>query len=107
MKYKIIKYDSYLASFEDDIALRVSNFQNKEKELVGEKESLVDFANGYEYFGIHKTKSGWVYREWAPNAEKMFFTGDFNNWDTYALPMQKLDNGVFEVKLSGKAADIS
>lgn len=104
MKYKIIKYDSYLASFEDDIALRMQNLKNKEKELVGEKESIVDFANGYKYFGIHKTKSGWIYREWAPGADKMFFTGDFNGWDIYKSEMQRLENGVFEIKLSGKNA---
>jgi len=104
MSYKILKYDPYLEAFEKDIDLRVQNFLSKKKELVGENGSLLDFANGYEYFGIHRTKSGWVYREWAPAAEKMFFTGDFNDWDVYAHPMQKLENGVFEIKLSGKNA---
>ena len=104
MKYNLIKYDSYLASFEDDITLRVQNLKVKEKELVADKGNLVDFANGYEYFGIHKTKGGWVYREWAPGADKMFFTGDFNNWDIYKNEMQSLANGVFEIKLSGKNA---
>ena len=30
--------------------------------------SLSDFANGHQYFGLHRTTDGWVFREWAPNA---------------------------------------
>lgn len=104
MSYKILKYDPYLKGYEKDINLRMQNYADKRKELLGEKGSLTDFANGHEYFGIHRTKSGWVYREWAPAAEQMFFTGDFNDWDIYACPMQKLENGIFELKLSGKNA---
>ena len=103
MRYGILKADPYLKPFEKDLKLRMDNYESKRKELVGDG-SLVDFASGYEYFGIHKTQSGWVYREWAPAADEMYFTGDFNNWDIYALPMKKLKNGVFEVKLRGKNA---
>ena len=104
MSLKILKYDPYLEPFEGDLQLRMDNYNRKRNELVGKEGSLVDFANGYKYFGIHPTKKGWVYREWAPAAEAMYFTGDFNNWDLYACPMKKLDGGVFEVELSGKKA---
>ncbi len=104
MNYKIFKIDPYLKPFARDIELRMNNFTKKKAELLGESSSLCDFANGYNYFGIHKTKNGWVYREWAPAAEKMFFTGDFNNWDVYTNEMTRLENGVFEIKLDGKDA---
>ena len=104
MSYNIIKIDPQLAPFENDINLRMDNYQRKRKELLGDSKSLVDFANGYEYFGFHRTKNGWVYREWAPAAEAMYLTGDFNKWDTKACPMTKLENGVFEVELKGKNA---
>ena len=42
--------------------------------------SLSDFANGYQYFGLHQLKDGWVFREWAPHATDIFLVGDFNNW---------------------------
>ncbi len=100
----IIKIDPYLAPHADDLVLRMENYAQKRAELVGEDGDLVDFANGHAYFGIHPTKNGWVYREWAPAAEAMFFTGDFNGWDTAACPMTRLDNGVFEVHLQGKNA---
>ncbi len=104
MGYRILKYDPYLAPHAEDLALRMENYAVKRAELVGQSGKLVDFAEGYRYFGIHPTKDGWVYREWAPAAEAMFLTGDFNNWDTYALPMKRLDNGVFELYLDGTDA---
>ncbi len=104
MSYKILKMDPYLENFEQDINLRMDNYKRKRKELLGEEKSLVDFANGYKYFGFHRTKGGWVYREWAPAAEEMYLTGDFNKWDAEGCPMKKLDNGVFEVELKGKNA---
>lgn len=100
----MIALDPYLAPYESDIALRRTLFENKKRELVGESGSLSDFANGHRYFGIHRTADGWVYREWAPAAEAMYFTGDFNGWDTHACPMTRLENGVFEVTLRGKNA---
>ncbi len=102
--YKILEIDPYLKDFENDINLRMDNYKSKRKELLGKKRSLSSFANGHNYFGFHRVRGGWVYREWAPAAEAMFLTGDFNNWDIYACPMTKLDNGVFEVELKGRDA---
>ncbi len=102
LKYKLLKYDPYLAPYEKDIALRMELFKKKREELLkNSHKSLNDFANAHHYFGIHKTENGWVYREWAPGAEKMYFTGDFNSWDIYALPMNSLGNGIFEVFIEG------
>lgn len=99
-KKKILEIDPYLMPFEKDIDLRVELYRQKKKELVG-RGNLVDFANGYEYFGLHRTETGWVYREWAPAAEKMYLTGDFNNWNTESHLMTPLDNGVFEIYIDG------
>ncbi len=104
LKKGILEIDPYLIPFEKDINLRIELFEKKKKELVGDSASLADFANGYNYFGFHRTDSGWVYREWAPAAEKMYLTGDFNNWDIENCPMARLENGVFEVELKGKNA---
>lgn len=103
IKNRMIEIDPSLAPFEKDLNLRVELFEKKRKELVGEG-SLMDFANGHEYFGFHRTESGWVYREWAPAAEKMYLTGDFNGWNIESCPMEKKDNGVFEVYLEGENA---
>jgi len=104
MSYRILQIDPYLKPFEKDIELRMSSYKNMKKALLGKDRKLEDLANGYKYFGFHRTETGWVYREWAPAAEAMFLTGDFNNWDVYACPMKKLTGGVFEVELEGKDA---
>ncbi len=103
-KCKMIEIDPYLSPYEEDLLLRKDLFARKKKELVGSRGSLVDFANGHRYFGFHRVESGWVYREWAPAAEAMYLTGDFNGWSADSCPMQRLENGVFEINLSGKDA---
>lgn len=104
IKNRMIEIDPYLAPFQKDLDLRVELFEKKRKELVGENESLIDFANGHEYFGFHRVENGWVYREWAPAAEAMYLTGDFNGWNERGCPMERKENGVFEVYLAGENA---
>ncbi len=101
---RILKIDPYLMPFADAINQRVALYKAKKKALLTPGETLVDFANAHHFFGFHRTREGWVYREWAPAAEAMFLTGDFNGWDTYAYPMKKGENGVFELYLEGEDA---
>ncbi len=103
-KNKILEFDPYLAPYEKDINLRTELYLSKKKELCRNVNKFSDFANGYKFFGFHPTESGWVYREWAPAADTMYLTGDFNGWNTESCPMKKLKNGVFEVNLKGKNA---
>ncbi len=98
MTYRILKIDPYLKAHKDDISRRMDGYLKKREELLGDGD-LVSFANSHLYFGIHKTADGWVYREWAPAADAVYFTGDFNGWDITACPMTALENGVFEVTL--------
>ncbi len=103
-KHKILILDPYLAPFEKDIDERVLRYKRKRRELLGARGTLADFANGHHFFGFHRTAEGWVYREWAPAAEAMYLTGDFNHWELYAHPMKRLENGVFELHLTGADA---
>ncbi len=104
MALKILSIDKYLAPYKKDFQLRMDNYNRKKAELLPNGGTLSDFANGYLYFGIHRTPTGWVYREWAPGAQAMYFTGDFCDWDRHKYPMKKLPGGVFEVKIRGKNA---
>ena len=99
MDYKIYEIDPNLRNYSSDIELRMNNYNRKKAELVGDGRTLAEFANGHMYYGIHRTADGWVYREWAPGAERMYLTGDFCNWDRYAYPMTRDENGVFELYL--------
>ncbi|MDL2238840.1 alpha amylase C-terminal domain-containing protein [Bacteroidales bacterium OttesenSCG-928-K22] len=82
--FKIVENDQYLADYSDNFLQRFDAFEQKEKELIEETSSLVDFANGYLFFGCHKTPEQWIFREWAPNATEIFLIGEHSNWK--ALP---------------------
>ncbi|MBQ9929938.1 MAG: alpha amylase C-terminal domain-containing protein [Oscillospiraceae bacterium] len=102
MIQKITSIDPSLQPFADDLQLRVDRYVAAKAALLPEGQTLKDFANAHLYFGIHPTEDGWVYREWAPAAEEMYFTGDFNGWNRRSHRMTRLDNGVFEIHLPGK-----
>ena len=102
MSYKIFEYDPMLKPFENDIELRMDRYAQKRAELLGNYKKLTDFANGHRYYGFHRTATGWIYREWAPGAEAMYLTGDFNNWEGRTCPMANLGNGVYEIYLEGE-----
>ncbi len=91
MNHKILQYDPYLKPFEKDFDLRKAKYEEKLAQL----GDLSEFANGHAYFGFHKTKDGWVYREWAPGADRLYLTGSFCNWERYKYPMERGENGVF------------
>ena len=101
-KLRILDIDPYLSSHEGDLNLRMDNYSRKKEELVGKRGRLSAFANGHKYFGFHRTRGGWVYREWAPAAEAMYLTGDFNEWNSRSHAMTSLDNGVWEIEIKGK-----
>ncbi len=102
MEYKIFEYDGYLRPFAADIELRMANYKRKKAELLSDNSTLLDFANGHEYFGFHKSADGWYYREWAPAADAVYIMGDMNGWDQTSLPLKNIGNGVFEICLKGE-----
>ena len=104
MQHKILKIDPYLTPYRNDFDLRKENYEKKRAELLQPGQTLSEFANGHTYFGFHRTKDGWYYREWAPAADKLYLTGDFCNWQRYDYPLIKKENGEFELFLPGKHA---
>ena len=104
MKLRITEIDPSLVPFQSDLELRMQKYQDTKAALLQEGQTLTDFANAHKFFGFHRTEEGWYYREWAPGAEEMYLTGDFNGWDRRSCPMEKKDGGVFEVFLPGENA---
>jgi len=95
-KLKIIQSDPWLEPFQSALQGRYDYALKREKELT-HGTSLSDFANGYLYFGLHRTESGWTLREWAPNATAIYILGDMNGWqkdERYRL--QAIDHGHWE-----------
>ena len=57
-------------------------------------------VNGHLYYGLHRTTDGWVIREWAPNASRIYLVGVFNNWKrTPAYQLQPVGEGNWELHL--------
>ncbi|MDR2903767.1 MAG: 1,4-alpha-glucan-branching enzyme, partial [Clostridiales bacterium] len=103
-KYKILEIDPYLESHAADIELRMNRYNGIKTELLGENGSFKDFANGHLYYGFHRLDDGWVYREWAPNAQGLALIGDFNDWNDRSHVLTKLENGNWEIFIPGKDA---
>lgn len=69
------------------------------------------YFKAYEYLGAHRiTGQNGVYtvfRTWAPKADAIYVTGDFNNWDE-SCPMRRItEKGLWEaeIKLDFKNTD--
>ena len=100
-KLKIIEDDPNLSAFEGDLNERVRHFKQRKKELLAPGQTLTEFASGHLYYGFHKVKGGWVYREWAPGATAMHLIGEFNNWDRTSHPMKAVGDGNWEIMIPG------
>ena len=102
----IVEHDGWLEPYEQAIQGRHDHAMWKLQQLTAKgRMTLSQFANGYEYYGLHKTNDGWVFREWAPNATDIFLVGDFNDWkETDAYRVKRIagtDN--WELKLPHEA----
>ena len=72
--------DPFLAPFENAIRGRAARARSRAAELVVPGQSLSDWASAHEYYGLHRVRGGWTFREWAPNATRMWLVGDFSGW---------------------------
>ena len=98
---KLVKKDTYLMNFAEKICERIDYSIKKEKELTAGGD-LNSFANAHLFFGLHKDGENFVYRDWLPEAEEVYLTGDFAGWK--ALSENKLTrqkDGVFIGSISG------
>ena len=62
--------------------------------------------NAYDFMGAHfvcvNGKEGVMFRVWAPKADAVALTGDFNGWNPNACPMNKIsEKGVYEIFVEG------
>ena len=100
-KWKILEIDPWLKDYENDINLRMNEFDKEKNRILNNGQTLKDFANAHQYYGFHKVKNGWIYREWAPNAQSLYLIGDFNNWDRHSHPLKKINDGDWEIFIKG------
>jgi 1,4-alpha-glucan branching enzyme len=101
---RLVEQDPWLEQATSDIIARHDRFLSKLNFIENIAGSIEDFAKAYEFMGIHfiPSENCWVYREWAPAAHGLFLTGDFNNWNSYSHPLQRVENGIWEIKLNAE-----
>ena len=92
--------DPYLMPFKGAIDARHARILEAVKRY-GAGGNLRDGINNHLFYGLHRTPSGdWVFREWAPNATKLYLIGEFNNWKrTSAYCLNPIGNGNWEIVL--------
>ena len=97
--YRILELNPQLQNFAGDIDLRMRLNRDTKARILGQGQTLNDFANAHNYYGIHHLENGWVYREWAPSAYQLYLEGDFNNWNQTSHPLTNLGGGNWEIYL--------
>ena len=95
----LVDLDQWLAPHKSTIQAREKYISSKLKTVLSGK-TPAEFAMGFLHFGLHKTDAGWAFREWAPNATRIFLVGDFSDWkerEEFALNSDK--NGEWSINL--------
>ena len=97
----LLERDPGLTPYAGEIRMHIDRYNEKRSMLAGDGP-ISDLANGYGYFGFHRTASGWVFREWLPGADAVWLMGDFNYWGKFEYPLTNIGNGVWEICLEGR-----
>ena len=97
---KIYQTDPWLEPYKGAIDARSKRLDEEIAGIQKDAPRLADAVNNHLYYGLHKTDQGWVLREWAPNATRIWLTGEFNNWkkaDAWAL--RPVGDGNWEISI--------
>ena len=93
--------DSYLHPYARAIRERYMQTIIRRDEIAGYGGRIADHVNNHLYYGVHKEGGEWCFREYAPNARRIYVTGDFNGWrklPEYA--MKNIGNGNWELRVA-------
>ncbi len=97
----IVEQDDWLKPVEKIMKERYAYFSKRLSNIERTAGSLVDYANGYLYFGFQYDPDlrGWWFREWLPGAMDVYLFGDFNGWQRTELPLKRGTGGVWSIFL--------
>ncbi len=96
----IYETDKWLEPWKSVIDSRRRNIGFRRNSLAGPDGRLTTKMNNHLYYGLHRTADGWVFREYAPNATKMWLIGDFNNWKRNpSWELRPIGKGDWEIRI--------
>ncbi len=91
----VVERDEWLAPDLGELLYRYDRYREK----LAAFEPLVDFANGYKFFGFQPEGDGFVFREWLPGAHTVHLIGDFNDWARPGIELTRGENGVWSCRM--------
>ncbi|XP_030648584.1 1,4-alpha-glucan-branching enzyme [Chanos chanos] len=98
-----LQKDPYLRPYEGDVRRRYRLFEERLAQLEEAEGDFDQFTRSYQSFGVHrKSNNGLLFKEWAPEAQALYLTGDFNSWDKLSHPFTKKEFGKWELYLPPK-----
>ena len=97
----MVERDEWLHPVAEKVADRHNRYLNRMSAIEQQAGSIVDYANGYRYYGWQwdAALDGWWFREWLPEAYDVFIFGDFNSWQRTQLRLDKNRDGVWSIFL--------
>ncbi len=99
----LIRLDPYLEPYADALRHRHRHYVSVRDRIIESDGSLEQFSRGMQRFGFNRGlsdgKPGVWYREWAPAADALFLTGDFNDWDRGSHALSRDEYGVWSLFL--------
>ncbi|KAK5868918.1 hypothetical protein PBY51_009891 [Eleginops maclovinus] len=99
----LVQMDPYLKPFEKDFKRRYEQLQKQLSQLEETEGGYDKFTSSYKSFGVHRQPDNSLhFKEWAPAAEALFLTGDFNAWEKFTHPYTKKEFGKWELVLPPK-----
>ena len=92
--------DEWLKPYKKAIDARKKRILAAREAIAGKGGSIYGAVNNHLWYALHKEGGCWVFREWAPNAARLYLVGDFNGWkrsERYAL--QPVGDGNWELRV--------
>lgn len=92
--------DPWLEPYKKTIWNRYQQALIKYLDMAGYGSNLNSSVNSHLFYGVHKEKQGWAFREWAPNATALYLIGDMNSWQkNEEFRFNNIGNGNWELIL--------
>lgn len=97
----LVENDPWLAPYSEAIQQRIEKLQDAIRGIQQSHQSLTDYANLHQRWGIHfdSSKQEWHIREWAPAAQAVSLVGDFNQWSPQSHPLKREADGCWQLSL--------
>ncbi|XP_072514296.1 1,4-alpha-glucan-branching enzyme [Salminus brasiliensis] len=100
---KFFQLDPYIKPYEGDIQRRYRLFEERLARLEEAEGGFDQFTRSYQSYGVHRRCDGsLLFREWAPGAQALYLTGDFNAWKKLSHPFTPKAFGKWELSLPPK-----